>query len=351
MRGNICGMWRMAAWVALSLGTAWSCLAQASPSLQTYFKEDIGLSEEQIATIRSGQAFAKNLHSREADEIFVFGAVYVNVKPESYLKFARDFKRLRAVPGFLAIEEFSSPPELSDLKELTLDSEDLKELKECKPGDCKIQMPASAIEDVRQLVDWSDANAEEEANQLVRKKVLELVTAYQREGNEVLGVYNDKKHPTEVPEQFKYMLSYAKALPKYLPDFYNYLLAYPAGKPADVENSFYWARVKFGLKPTVRVAHVLTMREDVGSDPVYVIAEKQLYSSHYFQTALDLTFCVRDSADPKATGFYLIKTMGSEQSGLTGFKGSIVRKVATDRSASSLQKSLAAIKDVLEHGQ
>jgi len=36
--------------------------------------------------------------------------------------------------------------------------------------------------------------------------------------------------------------------------------------------------------------------------------------------------------------------MGSEQAGLTGVKGSMVRKVAAGRSASSLEKSLAAIK-------
>jgi len=186
---------------------------------------------------------------------------------------------------------------------------------------------------------------------LLRKKVLELVTNYRRDGNPVLGVYNDKHNQTEVPEQFKYMLRYSKALPKYLPDFYNYLLSYPASKPANVENSFYWDKVKFGLKPTVRVVHVLTMHGNTAVEPVYVIAEKQLYSSHYFQTALDLTFCVLDTTDPKSMGFYLIKTMGSEQSGLTGFKGSIVRKVATDRSSSSLQKSLSAIKETLEHGQ
>lgn len=351
MRGKLLWMGRMAVMAGLVLGGAGSCFAQGSPSLQTYFKEDIGLTDEQIAAIRSGQAISKKLNSRQADEIFVFGAVYVNARPESYLKFARDIKRMREVPGFLAIEEFSNPPVLGEVKDLTLDEEDLKELKECKPSDCKIQLPASAIEDVHQMVDWTDAGAEEKANQLMRKKVLELVTAYQQEGNEVLGVYNDKKHPTEVPEQFKYMLSYAKSLPKYLPDFYNYLLTYPAGKPANAENSFYWSRVKFGLKPTVRVVHVITMHGEVGGDPVEVIAEKQLYSSHYFETALDMTFCVRDSAEPKATGFYLIRTMGSEQAGLTGFKGSIVRKVATDRSASSLQKSLASIKETLEQGQ
>jgi len=342
---------RLAALAIVLFVVAPVCFAQTNPNLQTYFKDYIGLTDEQISAIRGGQAFAKNLHSRMADEIFVFGAVYINATPESYLQFARDFNRMRTVPGFLAIGEFGDPPQLSDLKDLAIDSEDIKELKECKPADCKIQLPASSIDDVHNMVDWSQPNAQEELDGLLRKAVLELVTNYQRDGNSVLGVYNDKHHETEVPEQFKYMLSYSKALPKYLPDFYTYLLSYPAAKPANVENSFYWDKVKFGLKPTVRVVHVLTMHGDAAVEPVYVIAEKQLYSSHYFQTALDLTFCVLDTTDPKATGFYLIKTMGSEQSGLTGFKGSIVRKVATDRSSSSLQKSLASIKETLEHGQ
>jgi hypothetical protein len=326
-------------------------VAQTNPNLQTYFKDYIGLTDEQIAAIRGGRAFAKNLNSRMADEIFVFGAVYINATPDSYLHYAQDFNRLRSVPGFLAIGEFSEPPQLSDLNALTLDSEDVKELKDCKPADCKIQLPASSIDDVHRLVDWSQPNAAEELDELVRKKVLKHLINYQREGNDVLGIYNDKRNPTKVPEQFKYMLSYSKALPKYLPDFYNYLLSYPAAKPANVENSFYWAKVKFGLKPTLRVVHVLTLHGDAAVEPVYAVVEKQLYSSHYFQTALDLTFCVRDTTDPQATGFYLIKTLGSEQTGLTGFKGSIVRKVATDRSASSLQKSLSAIKEALEHGE
>ena len=125
---------------------------------------------------------------------------------------------------------------------------------------------------------------------------------------------------------------------------------YPQGKPANVENSFYWARVKFGLKPTLRVVHVLTMRGNPGDPIAYAIAEKQLYSSHYFETALDLTFCVRDTSDAKQTGFYLIMVMGSEQAGLTGVKGSIVRRTAVGRSVSNLQSGLTTIKNTLEAG-
>jgi hypothetical protein len=324
------------------------CFSQNNPNLQTYFKEYVGLSDQQIATIRSGQAVSKHLHSRQADEIFVFGAIYVNADPETYLKFSRDFDRLRSLPGYLALGTLSQPPQLSELKGFAFDSEDIKDLQKCKPGKCDVQLPASHMERLQASIDWSAPNVEDQVTQLLQKTAVERIGAYQREGNSALGTYNDKKESTDVAGQFKYMLSFSKALPKYLPDFYEYLLSYPNGKHEHVEDYFYWAKVKFGLKPTLRVIHVLTFRGTPPGEPVYVIAEKQLYSSHYFQTALDLTFCVTDTADPHAKGFYLIKVLGSEQAGLTGFKGSIVRKVAVDRSASSLQKSLDVIKSTLE---
>lgn len=54
-------------------GAATPCFSQTNPKLQTYFKDYIGLSENQIAAVRGGQAVAKTLHSRTPEEIFVFG--------------------------------------------------------------------------------------------------------------------------------------------------------------------------------------------------------------------------------------------------------------------------------------
>ena len=339
---------RIAVLFGLIAGLASISLSQSNPDLRTYFKDYIGLNDDQIAAIRKGEAVAKNLQSRTADEIFVFGAVYIKAEADSYLKLSRDFDRLRTLPGYLAIGPFSNPSRLSDLEGFTLDSEDIKALKNCKTGDCEVQMPTSSIEELHSSIDLSAPDAEAQVNRLLQQTVLERLTAYQRKGNQVLGEYNDKRHPTLVPEQFKYMLSYSKALPRYFPDFDSYLLTYPDGQPSDVENTFYWAKVKFGLKPTLRVVHVLTLRRETPAGPEIVVAEKQLYSSHYFETALDLTFCIPEATDSSSPGFYLIMAMGSEQAGLTGFKGSIVRKVAVDRSASSLKKSLMAIKDSLE---
>ena len=102
--------------------------------------------------------------------------------------------------------------------------------------------------------------------------------------------------------------------------------------------------MKFGLKPTLRMNQQITARATGEHAPIDVVAIKQLYASHYFQTALDLNFCVAGNSQ----GFYLVTVKGSEQAGLTGVKGGAVRKVAIDKTRSSLEKSLEAIKTQLE---
>jgi hypothetical protein len=322
--------------------------SQSKPDLQAFFRQSVGLTEDQIAEIRAGQAVAKAVPSRTPAEIFLFGAVYIHAAPEAYVLFAHDFDRLRKLPGYLGLGLFSNPPQFSDLKDFSFDGDDIQALQRCKPGNCLIQGPASSMEEFQRSIDWSGPNVDVQVNELFRKAALQFLLAYQREGNHVFGEYNDKRKPVDVEQQFAYMVSYYKALPEHLPEFYQYLLSYPKARPANVEDSFYWARVKFGLKPTLRIVHVVTMRGEPTDEVAYAIAEKQLYSSHYFETALDLSLCVRGSEDLTNPGFYLIMAMGSEQAGLTGFKGSIVRKAAVGRSVSSLRNALTTIKNTLE---
>lgn len=331
----------------VAAGAGALCQSQTPPDLQTFFQANIGLSKGEIASINSGQAVSKVLPSRTPSELFLFGAVYVHTVPEKYVELARDYEERRTVPSFLALGVLSDPPQLFDFNDFSFDADDIKALKSCEIGNCPIQLPGSAIKDFQAAIDWTAPDANEQVNRLLQKNALQDILGYQRGGNRVLDVYNDKKTPTEVARQFAYMLSYYSVLPERLPDFYRYLLTYPDAKPANVEDSFYWAKVKFGLKPTLRIVHVLKMHRDTESGTACAVAEKQLYSSHYFETALDLTFCIEGS-NPKQPGFYLIKVMASEQAGLTGFKGSMVRSVAIDRSISSLQRSLIAIKKILE---
>jgi hypothetical protein len=181
------------------------------PKLMKFFRDDVALTPDQIAAIRSGQPVAKNLPSRTPAEVFLFGAIYIHATPESYLKFAQDFDRLRKLPDYLSLGVFSNPPQASDLKNFSFDNDDIKALKNCRPGDCLIQMPASSIEALRSSIDWSAPDLGDQVNRQLQKTALQHLLDYQQQGNPVLGVYNDKRDPTEVPRQFAYMLRAGRA--------------------------------------------------------------------------------------------------------------------------------------------
>jgi hypothetical protein len=254
---------------------------------------------------------------------------------------------LRKLPNYLAIQEFSDPPQLSDLDGFTLDEQDIQELKKCKPGHCEVQLPSEAMEAFQQSVDWLSPDAAEQVNLLAKKLTLEAITRYQQGGNTALGTYRDKAHPSVVADTFRSLLSRSKALPVYLPELDHYLVNYPNAPSEHIQSKFYWEKVNFGLKPTVRVVQAIVYRDVSTAVPEYAIAIKQLYASHYFETALDLTFCV-PAAENRRPGFYLITVKGSQQAGLTGLKGGFVRKVAVDKTRSSLERALATIKQRLE---
>jgi hypothetical protein len=322
--------------------------AQPNPRLQAFFEQNVGLSQDQIDEIRHGIPVVKTFPPRTPAEVFLFGAVYIHANPDDFLKGALDFDRMRKSPNYLALGVFGDPPNLSDLKDLSFDEKDIRELQNCRPGDCRIQLPGSSIDELHRSIDWSAPDVDQRVNQFLQRKALDLLTAYRKEGNHALGTYADKPEPAPVAQEFAYMLSYSKALPAQLPDLYSYLLAYPDASSANMEDRFYWTKVKFGLRPTVRILHLVAMRASPGDDVAYAVAEKQLYSSHYFDTALSLSFCVRDRSTSSHPGFYLIMAMGTEQLSMSGFKGEAIRKVVVGRSASNLQAALTNIRNALE---
>jgi hypothetical protein len=312
---------------------------------QTFFHNFVGLSDDEIRDIGEGKAVAKVLDTPTPDEVFIFGAVYINSTPERYLQMVSDIDALRKLPNYLALRKFSDPPQLADLDGFTLDDEDTKELEHCKPGNCEVQLPTKAMETFQQSVNWSAPDRAAQANRLAQQMALQALLQYQQGGNAALGTYRDKKHPTAIAETFASTLEQMKAVPAYLPELDHYLLDYPKAPADAIQSQFYWEKVNFGLKPTLRIVQVILFHAVRPSEPAYVVAVKQLYASHYFETALDLTVCVKDA---NRNGFYLITVKGSQQAGLTGLKGGIVRKVAVDKTRSSLERVLAAYKKELE---
>src|SRR5262249_42132949 len=188
----------------------------------------------------------------------------------------------------------------------------------------------------------------DQVNKIARKMALDALQQYIAGGNDALGTFRDKKDPNAVSETFKTLLSRSQALPVYIPDLRQYLLEYPKYTSPNIHSKFHLKKVNFSLKPTLRIVQRINYKGTDPSKPANAVAEKQIYSSHYFRSALDVTVCAKDTAPASANGFYLITAKGSQQAGLTGVKGSMVRNVAVDKTRSGLEKGLAMIKQKLE---
>jgi hypothetical protein len=315
---------------------------------RAFFKEQIGLSDDQIAAIDAGRVVVKTLPSKAPAEVFIFGAVRVNAAPEDYLKFAFDMSRLRRLPGYLAVRRFSNPPTLSDLEGFTLEPDDIKDLRSCRPGACAVQLSSEAMLQLQKAVDWSAPDVAEQVNERVRKMALELLVRYQERGDSALEIYQDKNHGFNMDDAFQSLLSRSEVLPVYLPELKRYLLEYPAAMPPNVESFFYWEKVNFGLKPTLRLNHVIAYRSTGPRGAANVVAVKQLWASHYLELALDLTACVPESGPTKGAGSYVISLKGSTQQGLTGFMGLFRRRVVVRKVLSAQENDLTNIKKALE---
>jgi hypothetical protein len=205
----------------------------AAPEPDHFFREYIGLSKKQIRDLRNGKAVAKIMDSPAADQVFVFGSVYIRSTPQRYLKMASEIDALRKLPSYLAIRQFSDPPQLSDLDGFTLEPEDIKQLKNCKPGHCEIQLPAESMEQFRTEVNWSAADVEDLVNHAAQRMALDALEHYQQGGNAALGAYVDKNHPAAVAETFASLLDRSKALPVYLPELRQFSDLTPEGGLSD----------------------------------------------------------------------------------------------------------------------
>ena len=198
-------------------------------------------------------------------------------------------------------------------------------------------------------MDWSAPDAAGQANHLMREMLLDLVRAYQADGNQALGVYDDGDEPLAVADEFSALLDSDAILATLAPELVDHLRNYPALRPAGATEFFYWTVVNFGLKDTVRVNHVTIYPVRDASPPIaYMIAIKQLYASHYFHTTLELRLLLDDEARDGDPGTALVSMTHARNDGMTGFRGLFLRPIISRRSRDGVAGYLEHVKQQVE---
>jgi hypothetical protein len=179
----------------------------------------------------------------------------------------------------------------------------------------------------------------------MRRLSHEYVSGYLAKGNDQLAVYRDNSRPTFVASEFRSLVDQMPALTPSMPDLRRYLLAYPAVALAGATSFLYWQETQFGLKPTIRISHLVIWE---GKDDT-LVASKMLYASHYFWTALELRALFPDPS--RGRGFWLVTINRSRSDGLSGFTGFFIRRRVRSDVQTGTLGILNGTKERLEAGK
>jgi len=343
-------MWRVSAAVVALVAVApvrvglIAGITQASlpPIVESFITSDTQVSPPERQALLSGRPMIKLLLSKDSTEVAVFGGIWVNASPSLYVAQLNDIERFERGGAFRVTKRIGDSPSADDFAELKLPAQDLDDLKDCRIGDCALRLDADTIQKLRAEVDWRKPTAKADANSVFRRFVLKYVGDYREGGNERLPVYRHSESPVSVASEFRSMVERSSHLATELPDLKRYLLGYPQATLPHSTDFLYWQEVQFGLRPTIRVNHlVIQERGDLT-----VIASKLLYASHYFRAALETRVLLADPA--RGQGFWLLTVNRGRSGGLSGFMGRLIRGRVRNEAQDAMREALTATKTKLE---
>jgi hypothetical protein len=331
---------------ALVLWSVAAAMAGAQPSLPaalaSFLTEEAHATLSDRETLMAGNPLVKLLDADASKEIAVLGAVWVNAPSRLYVEQVRNIEQFERGGAFRVTKRISEPPRPDDFAALTISDQDFEDLKDCKIGDCALKLDADGVETLRAEVDWGKPTAKADATALFRRLALQYVTGYREGGNARLGVHRDKDRPTFVADEFRSLIERLPRLGAELPDLTRYLLGYPNAALPNSTNFLYWQETQFGLRPTVRISHLVIQERPNET----VVASKMLYASHYFWTALELRVLLPDPA--RGPGFWLLTVNRSRSDGLSGFTGRVLRSRVRSEVEDGTRAALTATKARLE---
>jgi hypothetical protein len=284
-----------------------------------YLSAVVRPTERERSRLLAGDPYTKLLDTDDVSEIAVFGATWIHASPERYVAAVNDIETYEHGGAFHTTKRISDPPRLEDFAGLTLSPAEVRDLRNCRVGDCKLKLDRATLDALRTRVDFTKPTATSDAEAVMREHLFEEAAAYRAGGNAGLPVYQDDSKPMSAAKEFDEMIGRMPEFTDWLPDLRAYLRGYPAATLPGAVDFLYWQDVSFGLKPTIRMSHVVTYHGPSGT----VVASKMLYASHYFRTGLELRVLVPDPA--RGAGFWFVTVNCTRSDGLTGLIGFFIR--------------------------
>ncbi len=322
-------------------------LAQYSFSdFEKVLREQANFEANDFVALEQGEPAVKLLPVRDKREVAAFGLVRLETPIDVFLEFYREGMTQKNNPAILGKGSFSNPPKLDDLKTLTIDNRDLEDMRNCVAGDCDLKLSAAMIERFRREVTWDAPDYRLQASKLIKQMLLEYVQEYLVSGDQALIEYNDKRTEVRLAEEHASLTAASRYLNASAPEFAQYLKGFPRAELPNVEHAIVWSKFKFGLKPVIAINHIMIYRREQETGPQVLIASKQIYANHYFNSSLALTAFIRVQDEP--AGAYLLYENRSRADGLSGLFSGMKRRMVENGAVDNLESILQQSKMNLE---
>jgi len=314
---------------------------------RAFLAATFGLTPGDFAKVDAGEVVARGTAAGDSRDIATLGIVRVKITPAFYVQRLADIATFKKYDAVLQIGVFGTPPAPGDVEGLTLDESDIRSLRDCRVGDCALQLPAESINRFRTEVDWSRADARQRANGLIRQMLVDYVARYQRAGAGASMSYADRSDVISVGREFMSLAGSDAGGWGRFRALRQHLFDYPASSAPEVRDLLYWSKEVVGRRTVASVTHLAILPGAPGSPAQFAVASKQIYGTHYFDASLGLTVLVRDGSTP-SPATYVAYLNRSRVDVLGGVFGGVARKIIASKARGTVADNLGRLRTRLE---
>lgn len=278
---------------------------QEAPRVKQFLSEAVGFDPSQLAALERGEVISRIIETKGELNVAVFGAVTLNTSRERFVERAVDFRKSVRAPTRVQLGLFGAPATAADVRTLRLTDQDVKDLKDCSPNDCKLKLPAFLMRKAQEEIRWSGTDVPGQVNAFCQARVVAYANDYRVRGDSALTY--DNVGTVRASDAFTALLAEAPYVYEVQRPMIDYLKQYPHGRLEGVQEALFWCMDSLkGLKPILSVNHMLVYAPSV-QPGVTMVASKQIYADRYLEAMLDLTAVAERATPDGKSGAYLLR--------------------------------------------
>jgi len=326
------------------LGSLLALLAQTAASAGDFTVEtvmvDLNLPADAAARLRHGEMVHSDPRESSDRELGVGLTFLVQQPVAEVMKAVRAVVDLKADPKLSASVLIQGSGTPADFASLTLEPDGAAEASRylaAAPGDTLNLSP----DEIRSFNALSSADSPKRAvEEQLKKMLFERYRAYRERGLDGMAPYERDGGPSEPSLELRHASEAARLLKAHAPALQQLLLSYPAGKPAGLEEHFYWLRYELDGRPNYTLRHRMAL--PLGE--VYALADREFYVSHGYDTSQAFAGLI---PVPEGTMVVYRSRVSTEQ--VAGFGSSVKKGIGRGVMAKQMTEIFERSRDSFQH--